>query len=44
MNFSLGKPTTIRMTNCLIIKVFNLQQNDCKYKTESDDVETLFVS
>ena len=34
MNFSLGKPTTIRMTNFLIIKIFNLQYNDCKYKTE----------
>ena len=25
MNFSLGKPTTIRMTDFLIVKIFNLQ-------------------
>ena len=34
MNFSLVTPTTIRVTNFLIIKFFNLQSNDCKYKTE----------
>ena len=34
MDFSLVTPTTNRMINFLIIKVFNLQQNDCKYTTE----------